>query len=60
MRYILHNEKSIRNEAEREAARKIIGRQIRRLDWITRSYPKTVVVDFYFNMADRKTYVAFT
>lgn len=57
MRYIINNEKSIRNEAERKAARKIIGKQIRRLDRITRNYPKPVVVDFYFNMADRNTYL---
>jgi RNA polymerase sigma factor (sigma-70 family) len=57
MRYIINNEKSIRNEAERETARKVIGKQVRRLDRITRNYPKPVVVDVYFNMADRNTYL---
>ena len=53
MKYIINNEKSIKNTRERSRAKEIIKRQMGRLERITGNYPKPVTVDFYFNTVDR-------
>jgi DNA-directed RNA polymerase specialized sigma24 family protein len=53
MKYIINNEKSIKSEKERANAERIIAKQVDRLERITRTYPKPVTLDLYFNAVNR-------
>lgn len=57
MKYVIHNEKVIRNKRSRDNALKVIDKQVERLGRFVEQYPKPLTLDIYFNQYNKTTYI---